>query len=224
MRAAAFVQLIVTGDEHTALEALARDPGLATARDGRGISVVCLAAYRRQPQLLSALAAQRRDDLDIFEAACAGELTRVRQLLVEDGTRVRAVSPDGFSPVGYSAFFGHPALLQELLERGGEVNAASQNAMRVAPIHSAAAHPDHVLAVQLTRVLLDAGADPNAAQSGGYRALHEAALTGKLALVALLLERGAERDAQSDVGERAVDLAERHGHAEAVRLLAPPPK
>jgi ankyrin repeat protein len=224
MRAAAFIQLIIGGEERAALEALAREPGLASARDAGGVSVVCLAAYRKQPQLLAALASLRQGDLDIFEASCAGELLRVRQLLVEDGTRVRAVSPDGFSPVGYSAFFGHPALLQELLERGGEANAPSQNALRVAPIHGAAAHPDHVLSVQLVRVLLDAGADPNARQAGGYTALHAAAAAGKLALIALLLERGAEREARTDAGERASDLALKRGHVEAVRLIEAPAK
>src|SRR5688572_5516634 len=102
MEAAEFIQLATQGDEHLARAELQRDPSLAAVRDPQGVSVICLAVYRRRSELASALAAVRTD-LDIFEATCLGDLQRVRQLVSGNAACVNAVSPDGFSPVGYSA-------------------------------------------------------------------------------------------------------------------------
>ena len=66
--------------------------------------------------------------------------------------------------------------------------AVARNDMRVQPLHSAAALGD----VDAVRALLDAGADPNAEQQGGFRPLDEALLTENTALAALLRERGAK--------------------------------
>ena len=181
MQASEFIALILGGDEDAALAALQREAALARARSEQGVSVVCLAVYRQHRRLAAALAAAR-PELDLFEAACLGDRERAAQLLSADPNALQAVSPDGFGALGYSAFFGHVALLADLLERGADVHAASRNAMRVQPLHSAAAQSDPVKACELARLLLDAGADPNARQQGGFTPLHEAADKGNLAL------------------------------------------
>jgi ankyrin repeat protein len=218
-----FIQLVTQGDAGAALSALQREPNLAAARNPQGVSIVCLAVYHRRADLAAALAGMRTD-LDIFEAACVGDLECVERLASSNPGSVNAVSPDGFSPVGYAAFFGHVALLQALLRRGGEVNTPSRNAMRVCPLHSAAAHADQTKAVELARLLLAAGADPNPQQQAGYTALHEAAQNDKLALIALLLRHGADPELENDHGVRPADLARAKGHTEALRLLEPSQK
>ena len=217
--ASGFIELATKGDEQAARAALERDPALAQARDAQGVSVVCLAVYYGRRKLADALA-ERRADLDIFEASCVGNAARVRSILAEHPDRVNSVSPDGYGPLGYSAFFGHAELLRELIARGADVNAPSSNAMAVRPVNSAAAHPDPALAVTLMRALLESGADPNGRQNGGYTALHEAAFNGNIALIRLLLERGANPRLANDEGGLPADLARSKGHAEAVRLLA----
>jgi uncharacterized protein len=218
MEAAEFIQLATQGDERQALLELRRAPGLATARNAQGVSVVCLAVYRRRADLVGALAAAR-SDLDVFEAACVGDLARVVRLVSEDSCKVSAVSPDGFSALGYAAFFGHAALLRELIARGGQVNAPSQNGMQVCPLHSAAAHSDQTKAVELARIVLESGADPNVRQQGGYTALHEAALNGNVALIELLFAHGADPTLANEKGTSAADLARSKGHDAVVRLL-----
>ncbi|MET0386563.1 MAG: ankyrin repeat domain-containing protein [Polyangiales bacterium] len=220
MEAAELIQLVTQGDEQHALRVIEAEPNLATTRSPAGVSVVCLAMYRRRTALAAALAAAR-SDLDVFEAACVGDLARVKQLVSVDAEQVNAVSPDGFSPVGYAAFFGHAAVLEVLIARGGRVDVPSQNGMRVQPIHSAAAHADQAKAVALARIVLDAGADPNARQQAGFTALHEAAFNGNDALIALLLARGAAPGLLNDEGASAADLARTKGHAAALRLLEP---
>lgn len=218
MEAAAFIQLATQGDEHEALLELARNPALASARSPQGVSIVCLTVYRRRTALAAALAGARTD-LDVFEAACVGNLARTVRLVSDGTSSADAVSPDGFSPVGYAAFFGHVELLRALIERGGQVNTPSQNAMRVCPLHSAAAHIDQTRAVELARIVLGAGADANARQQGGFAALHEAALNGNMALIELLLAHGADPAITNDKGASPADLARSNGHDAAVRLL-----
>jgi uncharacterized protein len=66
--------------------------------------------------------------------------------------------------------------------------------MRVQPLHSAAA----VGANETARLLLDAGADPNARQEGGFRPIDAAAQNGNDELYDLLVERGAESPASTE--------------------------
>lgn len=218
MQASELIELITRGDESAALAAASREPELARARNAQGVSVVCLAMYRQRRALAAALAAMR-SDLDLFEASCVGDVARVKALLDAQPDSIDAVAPDGFGPLGFSAFFGHLPLLRELVARGAAASAASRNAMRVQPLHSAAASSDQVAAVEMSRVLLEAGADPNARQQGGYAPLHEAALNGKLALIALLLAHGADPALRNDQGVTPLDLARERGATEALALL-----
>jgi ankyrin repeat protein len=213
-----FIQLVLGGDEAAALRELEADPTLASSRDAQGVSVVCLAVYRQSKGLALALV-QRRTDLDLFEAACVGNVERVLELLGAHPEHVNRASPDGFSAAGYSCFFGHVELLEALIERGADVNAQAKNPMRVCPVHSAAAQSDPVKSVELTRLLLEAGADPNAQQAGEFTALHEAARKGNVALIKLLLESGADRRLAAEKVGPPVELAQSNGHAEAARLL-----
>jgi uncharacterized protein len=219
MDASELVQHVTQGgDEAAAIAALTADASLARARNAQGVSIVCLALYRGFNRLAAALAA-RRDDLDVFEASCLGDLPRVTRVLADSPDAHASASPDGFSPLGYSAFFGHLELLVELLRRGAAVNEPSRNAMRVCPLHSAAAHSDAARGVALARALLDAGADPNLQQQAGYTALHEAALHAKHELLELLLECGAEPNRANDRGERPIDLARARDHTAVIARL-----
>jgi uncharacterized protein len=218
MEAKDFIALVMRGDEAAARVELANDPALAHARTEQGVSVICMAMYRQLPALAAALAAQRHD-LDPFEAACLGDRERVAQRLAEQPQALNAASPDGFSVLGFSAFFGHVELLRDLLARGADVHAASRNAMKVQPLHSAAAQSDRVKAAELCRMLLAAGADPNAQQQGGYVPLHEAALNGNLPLVEALLAHGADPTLGNDQGVTAIELARGKEHVAVVARL-----
>jgi ankyrin repeat protein len=218
MEIAEFSKLVWEGDEQEALRALERQPDLASAHRSDGVSVVCLAVYRRRSALAAAMAALRTD-LDVFEASCIGDLARVLELISDEPERVNTISPDGFSPVGYAAFFGHKEILAALITRGGKVNAASQNPMQVRPLHSAAAHADQTRAVELARLVLEAGAEPNAKQQGGFTALHEAAANDNLLLIELLLKHGGDAMLQNDRGATPIDLARAKGKTAAAELM-----
>jgi ankyrin repeat protein len=150
--------------------------------------------------------AESRSDLDVFEAAAIGDAGRLRTLLDENPSLANAWSDDGFTPLHFAAFFGHPEAARLLIERGADLEARSTNrefALNAAPLHSAVAARQR----DVIEVLLDAGADVNAVQHAGYTPLLEAAQSGDSELVELLLERGADPDAKLDDGRTATDLA-----------------
>jgi ankyrin repeat protein len=189
------------------------DSDLASARDPQGLSAVLATLYRGQDDILAALL-DRHPPLDIFEAAALG-LGELLGELLDSGDDIAAWSADGFSPLHLAAFFGRVAAVRLLLERGAPVGRASRNGLKVTPLHSAAAGHH----AGIGALLLAAGADPNARESGGYSPLHAAAQNGDLPLVRALLDHGADRDAVSDDGLTAAALAETKGFAAIVELL-----
>jgi uncharacterized protein len=171
-----------------------------------GISELMQALYRGETERVAELRAAR-PELDVFEAAALGDVPQLRTLLDADPALVGAWSADGFTPLHFAAFFGHPAAAGLLIERGADLEVPARNeeiAGAARPLHSATAAGRREVCV----VLLDAGADVNARQHAGYTPLLEAAQLGDAPLVELLLERGADRTATLDDGRGLGDLGQ----------------
>ena len=207
------MEAVKTGNAAEVERLLHEAPELAQARAPQGISIAQFAAYVGQAPLGLRIAKGR--PRDVFEAAALGDLDALAQRLSEETQLTRAVSPDGFSALGLACFFGHRALAEKLLAAGADPKAASQNAMRVAPLHSAVSRGDEAIA----RLLLDRGADANARQMQGVATLHQAAANGNAALIQLLREHGADPEARTDDGKSPADFARERGHPEVVPLL-----
>ena len=157
-----------------------------------------------------------RGQVDVFEAAAFGRVERLRELVDSDPGLATAFSPDGFTALHLAAFFAHPEAAALLLERGADATGRARNAMAVEPLHSAAAADQ----TEISRMLLDAGADPDAVQEGGFAPLHAAAHNGNVELAELLLERGADRSRATDDGQTAADYAREAGHTALADSLA----
>ena len=148
----------------------------------------------------------------MFESAAFGDLDRLGALL-EPTRRSRPRSPaDGFSPLHLAAFFGKPEAAALLLALGADVDAPGRGWMTGGPLHSAAS-ANHT---GVATILLDAGADPNVKQSGGWTPLHAAAMNGNLELVEQLLAHGADPAAENEDGASVLTLAEAHGDTDMV--------
>lgn len=157
-----------------------------------------------------------RDQIDVFEAAAYGRVERLRELVEADPAHATAYSPDGFTALHFAAFFAQPGSAAVLLERGADASVRARNTMSVEPLHSAAAADQ----TEIARMLLDAGADPNAVQEGGFTPLHAAGQNGNAELASLLLERGADRAAATQDGHTAGDFARESGHSLLADSLA----
>ncbi|MCY4586920.1 MAG: ankyrin repeat domain-containing protein [Bryobacterales bacterium] len=196
------VQAVKDGDAPLVRDLVRKDPRLASARDEKGVSVVMQAVYYRRNEVLSILLATN-PPLDLFEAAALGKRELMAMLVDEDPAEIAACSPDGFTPLHLSCFFGHYHCSQLLIRGAADVNAIADNPMAVAPIHSAAAGRN----LDIVKLLLDNGACVNARQHGGWTALHAAAMNGDQAMVDALLEAGADAGLKSDDGKTAADMA-----------------
>lgn len=184
------------------------DPALlGTAEDN--VTPLLLALYTGKSDI-ARLLADRGAPLSFGEACALGDLERARAVLASDRTLLDARTPDGFPAVGLAIFFRQPEVARWLIEEGADVNAAADNAQRVAPLHAAAAVRDHAT----MQILLDRGADPNARQQMDYTPLHGAASRGDIEMAKMLLARGADRMAKASDGMTAADVARKYGHPE----------
>jgi uncharacterized protein len=198
---------------------LQAEPALGQARHESGVSAVLLAAYYRRGDVVEVLLAEGAV-LDMFDAAALGRLDRVKELGQADSERVTAFSADGFTPLGLAVFFGHKEVVQWLLAHGAHANAASENAMRVRPLHSAVGNGKAEVAHAIAEMLVAHGAEVNVVQAGGWTPLHQAAASGNTGLASLLLAHGADVNAQSEDGKTPVQMANAQKHADMVKLLA----
>jgi len=122
------------------------------------------------------------DALGLHEAAAIGNARRLKTILGQSRARVNAPNPEGFTPLGLSAFFGHLDALKVLLENGADVNATAPSRFANTALDAAVAgdHPD------IVRTLLAARADPKAVREGGLKPIDDAREKGHSAVVDLL--------------------------------------
>jgi hypothetical protein len=140
-----------------------------------------------------------------------GDVTAVRFLL-SHGEKLLSLGSD--FGLDAAAFHGHWQLCQFLLECAAPVNGASVNTGET-PLHSALCSAERIRQQQTVKVLLAAGADPNAAtipcvetgafmrdsRTRGETPLHRAAAFGTAETVQRLLDAGARREVQDANGD-----------------------
>jgi uncharacterized protein len=186
-----FLTAATTGDEAIALAALAATPTLANTHSPEGVPVALLALYHGRKALAEVLGELRHETLSIFEAAALGRVRDVAVLLQLHRDRAYEVSSDGFTALHLAAFFGHHYCAKLLLEEHANPNAVSQNAQQVTPLHSAVSGSDEATVAPVVALLLNAKADPNANQAGGFTPLVAAQQNGHTQVERLLRAKGA---------------------------------
>jgi uncharacterized protein len=247
---AAMVRLLIeAGADPNAALLDGETPLMRGARSGGGEVVRILLEHGADPNLKGT-----RDQTALMWAAAQGHADVV-QALLEGGADVHArsavwtqlwqidpaelVHPDlrqvinhgGSTALLFAARAGELAAARVLIGGGAGVNDASAYGTSATVL---AAHSGNA---ELVRLLLERGANPDAAEAG-YSALHAALLRRQPEVVALLLEHGADpssvlrtstpvRRASNDyyfhtgfVGASAFWLAARFGQPESMRLLA----
>ena len=151
----------------------------------------------------------------IFAAAAKGQTDELRALVEKDPALVNAHSPDGFTPLGLAAFFGHAETVEALLAAGADVNLTSRESMKMPPLGSAMA----VERNDIARTLIEHGANVNAKAVNDLTALHTAAARGNIEAAKLLLDHGADINAASTDGKTPLSYAEERNHPEMVHFL-----
>ncbi len=215
-----FIEAVKRGDLSKVRDLVRANPALLSSRTKRGLSPVLVALYSGQKIAAANLIALGAD-LDVHDAAASGRIERVRELVERDPSLVNAVSPEGFPPMGLAAYLGHEEVVEYLIGKGADVNfaapstgftaltgAVSQRHARVADLllrHGA--EVDHVYEGTLTpllvassqgdlnlvRLLLERGADPNLGGMDGKSALDLAKEKGSREIAEVLRQHGATR-------------------------------
>lgn len=151
----------------------------------------------------------------VFAAAAKGQTDELRSLVGKDPMLVNAYSPDGFTPLGLAAFFGHAEAVEALLAAGADANLPSRESMKMPPLGSAMA----VQRNDIARTLIEHGADVNGKATNDFTALHTAAARGNIESAKLLLDHGADINATSTDGKTPMSYAEERNHPEMVEFL-----
>src|SRR5262245_4631561 len=211
--------VIRRGDMTALATLLADSPGLANTRDEKGNSPLLIATYTGRQEMVRVLL-ERGARPNFFEACAVGLTEDVRRHIRENPGAARQWAPDGWTPLHLAAFFGHREVAAALLEAGADVRALSRNVEANLPINAAAAGPRPERRPEIVRLLIDRGSPVDGRGSPSAHApLHEAAYNGDVALVRLLLERGADRTLRTGDGQTPLEIAVQHGRREVVRLL-----
>jgi len=190
-------------------------------------------------------------DYTPLSLAASGGYTNIIKLLLAHGAEInsRTGSKLGISPLMLAAMNGHTAAVKLLLDMGSDINAQIETNRNtaltlacfqgrhevVSLLLDRKANVEHRAKTGLTplmeaasggytevgRVLLDKGADVNAAPVPSSRdtALTIAADKGHYRFVELLLSRGAQVDVRNKKGNSSLWLAANGGHLDVVQLL-----
>ncbi|BCR89040.1 ankyrin repeat protein [Aspergillus chevalieri] len=180
-------------------------------------------------------------------AAAMGKLSAV-ELLLKKKASSRCIDEAGMTSLHWAAFNGHTEIVSLLDQKKGlsaMTNIAGRTALHLSVMNSQFAVVELLLRkedvslearcdsgltplhyaciannVEITRLLLTAGSDIEAQTGGDQRTpVHIAAAGGSMALLNLLCDKGASLDARDALGDRALCVACRQGHAAAVQNI-----
>jgi ankyrin repeat protein len=214
-----FLKYIQRGATVEIADAVAADPTLLAWRDAQGVSALMWAIYSGQALVRDFLLVEMERTgvaLDAFESAAAGNTESLAKALAAAPETSRLWSEDGWTALHLAAAFGAPEAVQLLIDSGAPVDAVSKNPQTNQPLHAALAlgrNPETI------RLLLHAGANPNARQTAGFTAIFSAAAANRRDLCELLIQHGADANLSNDFGQTAAGFARERSHTELADWL-----
>ena len=207
-------EIIQKGLNDKLTDILNETPELVNGNTEQGISFLQFAVYCRNNFAVDLLK-QKKSHIDLYEAASIGDLDRVKSQIENQPRLINSFAADGFTPLGLSCFFGHIDVAKYLIEKGADTSQASDNPLKVAPIHSACTISNY----EIAELLVLNGADVNVREQADYAPLHIASISGQTKLAKLLIENGAEINAKMTNGKTPLLLAEEKSFSETADLI-----
>ncbi len=203
-----------------ALDAGAPVDGYSDKAGGEGWTPLLLAASENEAPIATLLISRGADInlavqgwTPLIEAADEGSLD-VLELLLEEGAEYNYhAGPDMPTALTMAASEGHRECLLSLLRSGADVNGFGES---LPPLLVAAEEDE----MEMLRLLLDRGADPNVTDREGRTALMYAADEGLRGPAALLVSRGADPGIRDREGRTALVHAYSEDNEELTGFLA----
>jgi ankyrin repeat protein len=207
-------EAIRTGDAEKVRSLCAANAGLVNARNARGQSAVLMACYTGRKEIRDVLV-ENGAMLELHEAAAAGNLARVKEMVGANPELAKSYSPDGFPVLALAAAFGHEEVAQYLHGKGAEINAVATNGTAYTALTGAVASGH----ASIVKWLAQNGADVNYRYAKGHSPVLEAVANGRLDIVKMLVAHGADPHARTDDGKTALAFAQERGHNEVAKYL-----
>lgn len=207
-------EYIETGNYHDLELLLSKEPALAMQNTSHDISPLLLACYYHKTQIVQTILKHIKT-ITIHEACATGLTDHVKMMLEHKPEIVNEVSSHGFTPLGIAAHFSKEDIVRLLLAYHADPNICSQNGYNSYPLHAALNNNDD----EISKMLIEAGAEVNIVQNGRVSPLHLAAQHGNIELIIALLEQGADVAATTEFGLTASDLAAEKGFHEIAEIL-----
>ena len=189
-------------------------PDVLEIKDENGSSAFMTICYSGNAELMG-LAIRKKRSFNMAESCVAGLNKKVIEIIELHPPAVNSYAPDGFTPVGLAAFFGHHDVVLSLLKKGADPNKAANNPLKVNALHAAVSKNSN----DTVAMLLEYGANVNQEQQSGITPLHAAAHNGNLYLVKLLINNGADKNLKSDDGKDVIAYAEENNHEKLLEYL-----
>src|SRR5262249_6046592 len=151
-----FFEAIKNGESSRIAEMIEREPSIVNSKNKSGATGILFALYSGRPDVAD-LIAKKKPRLDIFEAACLGQLSSVEMLVKQNPETSSEYSAEGFTALQLAAYVGKGAVVDLLLSKGADVNAVARNPTQYTALTGAVArgHRD------IVSTLLGKGANPN---------------------------------------------------------------
>ncbi len=153
-------------------------------------------------------------DTRVADAAMAGDTETVRSLL-RQAADVNSAQGDGMTALHWAALNDNADMIQLLLYAGGNVGATTRLGAYT-PLFLAA-RSGHT---EVVEILLESGADPKQAASGGISPLMMSASSGDADAVRILIGAGADVNAaETGRGQTPLIFAAAYNRPDAIRML-----
>ena len=147
---------------------------------------------------------------DLFDAANAGDLERVQEL-VKQGAEIDYIGYNDRTPLYEAARNGHLKVVRYLVEQGADLEMF--NIVECCPL-LVAAHRGHL---DVVRYFLEVGANMEKADINGDTSLHWAARNNFLDVAKMLMTYGANLNAKNKSSKLPIDLAANEAIRMAIR-------
>jgi ankyrin repeat protein len=148
----------------------------------------------------------------LLHSVCSGGHRDLAELLIKKGANVNSEAWDD-APSLYAVWNDHPDVLELLLSYGANPDEKDRKDWSL--LHYAS------YSTNMTRLLLDKGADPNVKTNSLETPLHISVVAGHKEIAELLISHGADLNTKryGYDGQTPLSLAKKKGHSEIVELL-----
>lgn len=207
---------IARGDIETVKRITLLTPDSLSWRTGSGCSVLTHALLHRQQSIAEYLIKSGYAP-DLHESAMIQDWPRFEALAQPDHKLINASHPLGGSAMYAAAAGGAGSDIWRVYAQCGDPNV--QMRAGFSPLRAAIDHPDREVAELTAANLLANNAQVDTDEPDGHAPLHAAAARGLLEISEMLIRKGADTERQNDQGLRPIDLAQRLGLDNTVKLL-----